>query len=106
MPASVALNPKHWRKRAEEARNLADKMNDPLAKAMMLLIAKDHELLAERAEERAENLATRKRPTTSRAEGVAQRMSVRPPTQSILEAQTLYRAGRVVLRALMRDDDI
>jgi hypothetical protein len=79
LPASVALNPKHWRKRAKEARNLADKMNDPLAKAMMLLIAKDYELLAERAEERAENLATRKRPTTRRAEGVAQRMSVRPP---------------------------
>ena len=79
MPASVALNPKHWRKRAEEARNLADKMNDPLAKALMLLIAKDYELLAERAEERPENLATRKRPTTSRAEGVAQRMSARPP---------------------------
>jgi hypothetical protein len=78
LPASVALNPKHWRKRAEEARNLADKMNDPLAKAMMLLIAKDYELLAGIAEERAENLATRQRPTTSRAEGVAQRMSVRP----------------------------
>ena len=33
------------------------------------LIAKDYELLAERAEERAENLATRKRHTTRRAEG-------------------------------------
>ena len=53
MPASIAIDPKHWRKRAEEARNLADKMNDPLSKEMMLQIAKDYEQLAERAEERA-----------------------------------------------------
>jgi CRISPR/Cas system-associated protein Csm6 len=53
VPASIAIDPKHWRKRAEEARNLADKMNDPLSKEMMLGIAKDYEHLAERAEERA-----------------------------------------------------
>jgi hypothetical protein len=49
LPASVAIGPKHWRKRAEEARNVADKMNDPLAKALMLWIAKDYELVAKRA---------------------------------------------------------
>ena len=47
---------------------LLDDLNDPLAKAMMLLIAKDYEVLAERAEERAENLATRKRLTTRRSQ--------------------------------------
>jgi hypothetical protein len=47
-PASVAIDPKHWRKRAEEARDLADKMSDPLAKELMLGIAKDYELLAAR----------------------------------------------------------
>ena len=58
MPASVAIDPKHWRKRAEEACDLADRMSDPLAKELMLGIAKDYELLAERAEER-KNLATK-----------------------------------------------
>src|ERR1700738_2214361 len=46
---ALAIGPKHWRKRAEEARNVADKMNDPLAKALMLWIAKDYELVAKRA---------------------------------------------------------
>jgi hypothetical protein len=53
LPASVAIDPEHWRKRAEEARDLADRMSDPLAKELMLWpaplrIAKDYELLAER----------------------------------------------------------
>ena len=56
--ASVSRDPKHWRKRAEEARYLAHRMSDPLAKELMLGIAKDYELLAERAEER-KNLATK-----------------------------------------------
>jgi hypothetical protein len=58
LPASVAIDLKHWRKRAEEARDLADRMSDPLAKELMLGIAKDYELFAERAEQR-ENLATK-----------------------------------------------
>jgi CRISPR/Cas system-associated protein Csm6 len=55
VPASIATDPEHWRKRAEEARTLADKMNDPVSKEMMLGIAKDYERLAERAEQRSKN---------------------------------------------------
>jgi hypothetical protein len=51
--SSFINDPEHWRKRAEEARKLADQMNDPDAKQTMLGIAKDYDHLAERAEQRA-----------------------------------------------------
>jgi hypothetical protein len=35
--------PDHWRARAEEARNLANQMNDPESKDAMLRIADDYE---------------------------------------------------------------
>jgi len=53
MPASFINDPGHWRQRAEEARTIADRMNEPQSKEAMLRIAKDYERLAERAEERA-----------------------------------------------------
>jgi hypothetical protein len=53
MPASFINDPGHWRRRAEEARTIAEQMNDPHSKEAMLRIAKDYERLAERAEQRA-----------------------------------------------------
>ena len=43
---------RYWRDRAEEARNIADKMVDKVAKEMMLDIAKRYDLMARLAAER------------------------------------------------------
>jgi hypothetical protein len=45
-------DPQHWRRRAEEARTLADELTDAEAKRKMLKIAEDYEALAMRAEQR------------------------------------------------------
>ena len=45
-------DPQYWRRRAEEARTLADELTDPDAKRKMLNIAKDYETLAIRAAQR------------------------------------------------------
>jgi hypothetical protein len=53
MATSFINDPEHWRKRAEEARILANQMNDETSKQTMLKIAADYDRLAERAEGRA-----------------------------------------------------
>jgi len=52
MTASFIDEPEHWLKRAEEARTLADQMNDETSKQTMLRIAGDYERLAEHATKR------------------------------------------------------
>jgi hypothetical protein len=51
------LGAKHWRERAEEARTLADQMNDGDARRSMFTIAAEYDKLAVRAEKRAEKEA-------------------------------------------------
>jgi hypothetical protein len=52
MPKVPINDPKHWRERAEEARTVADEMNDPDSKCKMFRMADDYEELAKRAERR------------------------------------------------------
>ena len=49
---SKVSDPQHWRRRAEEARTLADELTDAEAKRKMLKIAEDYEMLATSAEQR------------------------------------------------------
>ena len=44
---------KHWRDRAAEMRVLSSEMFDPEAQSMMLKLANDYDILADRAEDRA-----------------------------------------------------
>ena len=45
-------DPNNWLDRAEEARTVAQQLDDPAAKRMMVGIAESYERLAQRAEER------------------------------------------------------
>jgi len=55
-------NPEQWRKRAEEARTVADGMRSPETKRIMLGIAASYEVLAKRAEQRRAGYKPLKRP--------------------------------------------
>jgi hypothetical protein len=50
---SIIDDPAHWRRRAEEARRVADQLDDPIAKKTMLDIALSYEQLATLAKARA-----------------------------------------------------
>ena len=52
MSPGLLDNPKYWRNRAEEARVVADSMQDQQSKELMLGIARDFERMAALAEER------------------------------------------------------
>jgi hypothetical protein len=52
MPPHPITDPEHWRQRAQEMRDLAAEVQDPLFKQTMLRIAADYDRLATRAEER------------------------------------------------------
>ncbi|HWI28136.1 MAG TPA: hypothetical protein VN668_14275 [Stellaceae bacterium] len=56
-------DPRRWRLRAEELRTIADNCSTPEARAPLLRLAKDYELLAERAEARAAASRDRETPT-------------------------------------------
>ncbi len=43
-------DPEHWRQRAEEARGVAEQLDDPIAKQTMLDIARSYEQMAALAE--------------------------------------------------------
>jgi hypothetical protein len=49
---SKISDPQYWRRRAEEARTLADELTDPEAKRKMLKIAETYEQLSVRAVQR------------------------------------------------------
>jgi hypothetical protein len=51
-PDDILHTGDHWRKRAEEMRKLAEKIDDPVAKSLISRTADDYETLAKRAEER------------------------------------------------------
>lgn len=52
MSSQLINDSAHWRRRAEEARRLADQLDDPVAKATMVEIAQSYERLAEIALQR------------------------------------------------------
>ena len=48
----LADDPAHWQRRAEEARRIADQLDDPIAKKTMREIALSYERLAALAEKK------------------------------------------------------
>jgi len=56
IPATHINDSRHWRNRAAKMRALADWTNDVDAAAMMLRLADDYDLLADRADQRANGI--------------------------------------------------
>jgi hypothetical protein len=54
MSISILDDPDHWRERAEDARDVAEQLSDPVSRDMMLRIAESCDRLAELAEYRGE----------------------------------------------------
>jgi len=58
MPSGFVNDSQHWRDRATEMRRIAEEASDPGAKAMMLRLADDYDVLADRATTRASGSPT------------------------------------------------
>ena len=56
------MTPEYWRARAEETRTLAENMKDPYTRETMHRIARDYEILAQRAEERNARVGQQQQP--------------------------------------------
>ena len=52
MPEKLELSPEYWRRRAEEARTIAEMITDDFTRETMFDIARQYDELAERAERR------------------------------------------------------
>jgi hypothetical protein len=52
MPMPTLNDPAHWRRRAAEARSIADRLDDPAAKKSMREIAEEYERIAAIAQQR------------------------------------------------------
>ena len=65
MPKGLIDTPEYWHARAEEARVVAETMQDSTSREMMLRIVSDYERMAERAETRV-NSKLRQDTTSSR----------------------------------------
>jgi hypothetical protein len=50
--SSLLNHPRHWRKRAEEARKIANDSDNVLVRHSMMKIVEEYEMLARKAEER------------------------------------------------------
>ena len=53
VPASLINDPEHWRDRAREKRELAERLRNEQAKQTVFRVANEYERLAEQAEERS-----------------------------------------------------
>jgi hypothetical protein len=60
MPSVFLNDPQHWRDRADQMRALASESSDPESRTIMLRVANDYDLLARRAERRAQGVAQSK----------------------------------------------
>lgn len=52
MREPILDDPEHWRRRAEETRRVAEQLDDPVAKQILLDIANSYDQLAKSAEAR------------------------------------------------------
>jgi hypothetical protein len=60
MPSVFLNDPQRWRDRADQMRALASESSDPESRTIMLRVANDYDLLARRAERRAQGVAQSK----------------------------------------------